>query len=154
MPHHAPETAHLARVADAALVARGYFGGVEDAAKVPHVVAPAPDIILETVYGTVFALLEKGRYHEQQRLIFEQVLEVVEAPDARKETEGPGRDSTRMDRRRQDQRVGLEDGLEVRAQTVFEGTDVRLRAEVGATAAGHEVKSAQIYESVLAAALL
>ena len=32
MPHHAPETAHLAHVANAALVARGYFGGVEDIA--------------------------------------------------------------------------------------------------------------------------
>jgi len=154
LPHHAPQTTHLARIANATLIARGYLGGVEDAAKVPHVVAPSPNSILKTLYSTVFALPEEGSYHEQQRLTFQQILEVVEAPDARKETECPGCDSTGVDRRCQDQRVGLEDRLEVRAQTIFEGTDVRLRAEVGATAAGHEVKSAQIYESILAAALL
>ena len=154
MPHHAPEATHLAPVSYAALVARGDFGGVEETSKVLHIVAPAPDIILETAHGTVFALPEKGSYHEQQRLIFEQVLAMVEAPDARKETGGPGSYSTRMDRRRKDQRVSLEDRLEVWAQIVFQGTDIGLRAEVGATAAGHEIKSTQVYEFVIAAALL
>ena len=71
IPHHAPEATYLAGVADAALEARRDVGGVKNAAQVPHVVAPAPDGLLETVRGAVFAPLEKGRDHEQQRLVFE-----------------------------------------------------------------------------------
>ncbi len=59
-----------------------------------------------------------------------------------------------MDRRPQNERVCLEDRLEVGSQSIFQGADVRLGTEVGTAAAGHEVEAAQIHEDVFAAALL
>jgi hypothetical protein len=56
--------------------------------------------------------------------------------------------------RRQHQRVGLQHGLEVGTQPVFEGTDIGLCAQVRTSTAGDKVQTAQVHEGVPVAALI
>ncbi len=96
--HHVPEAAHFALSAETALVARGYFGGVENCTQVTHFITPSLDRLLETAHGVVFALSVQGRYHKQQGFVLQQVLQMVETPDAGEEHEHPGSNGTSMDR--------------------------------------------------------
>lgn len=65
LPHHVPESTHLAGIPNTALVAGGNFSDMNDAAKVTHMMPPAVNVLFETGHCTLSTLFHQGGDYKQ-----------------------------------------------------------------------------------------